>query len=89
MQKILRIDPKDNLIVALRDLAQGDIIENDGNVSSWLRMSPPSISLPGNPCLWEASLRCTACPWARPSPRSSPASASPWTTWSTTRRKSI
>ena len=30
MQKILRIDPKDNLIVALRDLAQGDIIENDG-----------------------------------------------------------
>lgn len=25
-------------------------------------MSPPSISLPGNPCLWEASLRCTACP---------------------------
>lgn len=30
MQKILRIDPKDNLIVALRDLAQGDIIENEG-----------------------------------------------------------
>ena len=30
MQKILRIDPKDNLIVALRDLAQGDIVENDG-----------------------------------------------------------
>lgn len=29
-RKSSRIDPKDNLIVALRDLAQGDIIENEG-----------------------------------------------------------
>ena len=30
MHRILRIDPKDNLIVALRDLAEGEAVESAG-----------------------------------------------------------
>ncbi|MFR0873268.1 MAG: UxaA family hydrolase [Bilophila wadsworthia] len=49
MQKILRIDPKDNLIVALRDLAQGDIIENDGQRIQLVTDVPAKHKFTGEP----------------------------------------
>lgn len=88
MQKILRIDPKDNLIVALRDLAQGDIIENEGQRIQLVTDVPAKHKFTREPVPVGGIVTLYGVPVGKPSPRSSPASASPWTTWSTTRRKS-
>ena len=87
MQKILRIDPKDNLIVALRDLAQGDIIENEGQRIQLVTDVPAKHKFTREPVPVGGIVTLYGVPVGKP--RSSPASASPWTTWSTTRRKSI